>query len=59
MEKLTRQEMQDNLVKMLGLEDEFVVMFFGFCEDYPETELNDKRIYNLYKAYMDLVEYCE
>ena len=54
---MTRKEMQDRLVKSLGMEDEMVIEFFKLCEQYPESDWNNKCLFGIFEAMLNLVQF--
>lgn len=54
---MTREQMQDRLVKSLGMEDSRVIWFFNLCEEYEDNEWNNKCLEGVFGAILDLVQY--
>lgn len=51
---MTREQMQDRLIKSFGHEDDRVIWFCGLCETYVENEWNNKCLEGLFSALLDL-----
>lgn len=41
---MTRNEMMNSVVKKFGYEDSRTIWFFELCEQYPNTESNNKHL---------------
>lgn len=54
---MSREQMQDRLIKSFGHEDDRVVWFCEMCEMYPENEWNNKCLEGLFSALLDLAQF--
>lgn len=54
---MTREQMQDRLIKSFGHEDTRVIWFAELCEQYPESDWNNKCLEGIFSALIDLAQY--
>jgi hypothetical protein len=53
-----REEMQNTIIRALGMEHPATVWFCGLCEEYADNEWNNKCLYGLMSALLDLVQFA-
>lgn len=54
---MTREQMFDHIISILGYEHKATIWFIQFCEENPHTE--DAKLYVLLQALLELIYYVK
>ena len=56
--EMNREEMQNRLIKALGFEHPAVVEFYRLCDEYDDNAWNNRCLFGMFEAILDLVQYA-
>lgn len=56
--EMNREEMKNRLIRALSLEHPAVVEFFRLCEEYEDNAWNNRCLFGMFEALLDLVQYA-
>ena len=54
---MSRKNMMAQIIKSFGFEDERTIWFIELCEEYPDTEHNNKCLEGIFGALINLEQY--
>ena len=53
-----REEMQDTIVKALGLEHRGTIWFYDLCEQYDDNPQNNAKLFEIMSAMLNIIQYA-